>query len=293
MTRGPRWLIVTVALVATLGGCAPAGGDGDVVDDWGALPSAAPIVPPSGVCYASSLTNANRIDAAASDRLPCDQQHAVETYHVGQFPPNVAAVPTVGHPDYVAAFAECEAKAAQFLGAEWYNGRLYLDITVPQARQWDGGGRWFRCELIETKFMYTDVVVKRNSSLAGALSGAAPVALRCGNVIGKKPDNGWDDLEPVDCAQAHDAEYAGSFKAPGTEEPTDKQRESIYDGCWDTVARYLGGSRDKIQVGYLVWSTAEEEWDKGDHWVRCYAWGDDKKIVGTVKGIGNAAPRSG
>src|SRR6185436_20542156 len=99
MTRGPRWLIVTVALVATLGGCAPAGGDGDVVDDWGALPSAAPIVPPSGVCYASSLTNANRIDAAASDRLPCDQQHAVETYHVGQFPPNVAAVPTVGHPD--------------------------------------------------------------------------------------------------------------------------------------------------------------------------------------------------
>jgi hypothetical protein len=293
MKRGFGRVSVLVALIATLGGCATAAGDRNIIDDWAAMPSAAAKVPPAGVCYTSSFTNANDIDVSSSSPIPCTQSHAAETFHVGQFPAEVTALPALGKPDYVRAFEECEAKAKEYLGNEWYSGRIYLDITVPLTRQWEGGGRWFRCELIEIQSMYVDTIVKREGALAGALRGDAPLALRCGNIVGKTPDNGWEDMTPVDCAQPHDAEYAGSFKAQSAEEPTKEQWNTIYDGCWNVVAAFLGGSRDKIQVGYLVWSSIEEDWQKGDHWVRCYAWGDSRKLVGSVKGIGNATPRSG
>jgi hypothetical protein len=293
MTRGLGRVSIVVALIATLGGCAASAGDRDIVDDWGALPSAAPKIPPSGACYASSFTDAGQIEAAASDPIPCTQSHAIETFHVGQFPAELTAVPALGKPEYVSAFEECSTKSKEFLGNDWYSGRLYLEVAVPQTRQWEGGGRWFRCDLIEVQNLYTQGIVKRDSSLAGALRGDAGIAQRCGNMVGRTANNGWDDLTPVDCAQPHDAEYAGSFKAESATEPTKEQWNTIYDGCWNVVAAYLGGSRDKIQVGYLAWSTAQEDWQKGDHWVRCYAWGDDRKMVGSVKGIGNATPRSG
>jgi len=292
MTRGFGRVSVVVVLIATLSGCASAVGDRNIIDDWSVLPSATAAVPPSGVCYESSSTNANEVDVTLTKPVPCTKSHVAETFHVGQFPAEVTALPALGKPEYSRAFEECVTKAKEFLGSDWFNGRLYLQITTPLSRQWDGGGRWFRCELIEIKSMYIDTVVKRENSLGGTLRGDAPLALRCGNVVGKTPDTGWDDMTPIDCAQAHDAEYAGSFKADSVDEPTQEQWNKIYDKCWDVLATFLGGTRGKLQVGYLVWSSVREDWQKGDHWVRCYAWGDDKKLVGSVKGIGNAAPRS-
>jgi Septum formation len=283
-----------VALIAMLGGCAATAGDKNIIDDWAVMPEAKAKVPPVGACYASATTDAEEVDASFSKPIECTQSHAVETFHVGQFPSDVAAIPTLGKAEYARAFEECEVKAREFLGSDWFNGRLYMNIVVPVTRQWDGGARWFRCELIETQNMYSATVVTRTSSLTGGLRGDAPLALRCGNIVGKKADNSWDDLTPVDCAQPHDAEYAGSFKArDGLDEPTAGEWDGIYDRCWDTVASFLGGTRSGIQVGYLVWNTAKERWQMGDHWVRCYAWGDDRRMVGSVKGIGNAAPRSG
>ena len=293
MTRGFGRASIAVALIATLGGCAATAGDRNIVDDWSVMPSAAPAVPPSGVCYEDSATNANQVDVTLTKPVPCTQSHVSETFHVGQFPAEVTVLPALGKPELARAFEECVAKAKEFLGSDWFNGRLYLDIIVPLSRQWDGGARWFRCELIEIKSMYIDTVVKRDNSLSGTLRGDAPLALRCGNVVGKKPDTGWDDMTPIDCAQPHDAEYAGSFKADSATEPTQAEWNKIYDQCWDVLATYLGGTRGKLQVGYLVWSSVREDWQKGDHWVRCYAWGDDRRLVGSVKGIGNATPRSG
>jgi Septum formation len=289
--RGFGRAITAVALVATLGGCAVTAGDGNVVDDWAAMASAAPVVPPSGVCYASSVGFASRINALNSDRHVCTDPHIVETFHVGQFPAEVTLPPEPGTPDYLWTFEECERKAKDFLGGDWYNGRLFLGVTVPASRQWEGGGRWYRCELIETKYLYSDETAKRESSLAGTLSAAAPVAQRCANIIGEKPDGYWDDLGVADCAQPHDAEYAGSFRIPGPIQPTTKQMDAVFDDCWDVIARYLGGTKSGIRVGYLAWGVAEDGWKRGDRYVRCYAADADRKIVGSVKGIGNAAPR--
>jgi hypothetical protein len=256
------------------------------------MASAVPKVPASGVCYISSYSDASKVDVTLTPPKPCSEYHAVETYYVGQFPAEVA-LPLPGTPDYAKAYDECEHKAKDFLGDEWFNGRLYLTLTVPLIRQWEGGGRWYRCELIETKTMYDPVVTTRNGSLAGSMTGAAPLAQHCAKVIDNDTkDDSWDDLEAVDCATPHEAEFAGAFKAAGIDEPTDKQREALYDNCWAVVAAFLHGTKNGIRVGYLVWTTAGAAWKRGDHWVRCYVWaGENKKIVGSVKGIGNAEPK--
>jgi hypothetical protein len=286
-------VILALALIATLGGCATTtAGDGDLVDDWAALPSAAPKVPASGVCYSASDVYASRIGGLYTDPIACTTSHAVEAFHVGDLPADVTLPPQPGKPEFWRTFEECERRAKDFLGDEWYNGRLYLRVTVPLTRQWEGGARWYRCELIETKTMYSDTVAKRESSLASGLRDAAPVAQRCADIVGEKAAKDWDDLTPVDCAQPHDTEYVGSFRVPGTTMPADDRWESIFEGCWDVVARFTGGTRSGVRLGYLSWTVSEDGWNRGDRWVRCYAWGE-KKMVGSVKGIGNAAPRTG
>jgi hypothetical protein len=66
----------------------------------------------------------------------------------------------------------------------------------------------------------------------------------------------------------------------------------LFDGCADATATFAGGTKGRLQIGSLTWYNSPPAWKKGDHWVRCYAWaGENKKMVGTVKGIGNKAPR--
>jgi Septum formation len=247
-------------------------------------------VPASGVCYASSMKRAYQLNPTQLEQTPCTQSHVVETYHVGQFPAEVTRSPEPGDPNYSRAFEGCESAAKDLLGGEWYGGRLNLAIALPDSSQWDAGGHWYRCELMETKTFEGDELVARDASLAGALAGAAPVAQKCADMVRSKP-NTWDDLAPVDCAQSHDAEYVGGFKAPGTDYPTQSQRDALFEGCADAAAKFAGGTKDRMRIGSLTWFNSPPAWKKGDHWVRCYAWaGEHKKMVGTVKGIGNGAP---
>lgn len=290
MTRGlGRW-IAAFGLAVTLGGCATTAGDGSVVDDWGVMASATPKVPSSGVCYAAYDGFAGRVGTLVTDPIPCTTAHGVETFHVGEFPADVTLQPRGGEASYWRAFEECERKAKDFLGDDWYNGRLFLNLAVPIDRQWDGGARWYRCELIETRSMYIDLIARREVTLAGVLQGPAPLALRCADIVGLQPDHTWEDLKQVDCASPHDVEFAGVFKVHGVDPPDEKQRESIPDGCTDVLVKYLGGTRNGIQVGLLAWGLRPEDWKRGDRWVRCYALHERKK-VGSVKGIGNRPPR--
>ena len=293
MTRGPGLRIAATALiVGLLGGCGAAVGDGDVIDDWPEMAAAKPKLPPSQTCYqTTSITDPRAIDTWGITPKPCAESHVVETFHVGELPATVTTIPVLGDTPYRAAYSECEVKAKEFLGAEWYSGRLVLNLSVPGTRQWEGGGRWFKCELIETVLLSGDIAT-REGSLAGALTGAAPLAQRCGNMTGGTTAGTWEDLTPVDCADPHDAEFTGVFQLTGAEPPTDAQLDTLYENCWDVVSRYLNGTKDRIQVGYLSWSVADAHWKRGDNWARCYAWaGENKKMVGSVKGIGNAAPR--
>jgi hypothetical protein len=272
-------------LALMLGGCAAKVGDANLGDDWAPMADPSPYVPPSGVCSHQIVGRASQI--RTSDLVPCDRVHAIESFHLGRFPDPVAVLPAVRTAEYWSAFDECGSRAKEFLGDDWFNGRLYLRVEVPLANQWDGGSRWFRCHLVEV-FTVRDDAVIRSSTLRDALRGAAPLAQRCVDVVGMT-DSSWSDLTVADCALPHDAEYAGAFRAPGSHAPTDQQRGQVFAGCRDVVARYLGGTVNGVKLGFLAWGANDERWKYGDRWVRCYAW-NGRKIKGSVKGLGNKAP---
>jgi hypothetical protein len=273
-------------LAVTLGGCAVEVDGSKLVDAWAPMADATPYVPPSGACYDEFHAWAIQIRSPVN-LVPCTALHAVETFHVGQFPATVTVRPVVRTADYWFAVDECEKRAKEFLGADWFSGRLYLGLEVPLSNQWDGGGRWFRCMLAEVS-SFRPYTMRRTSSLRDALRDTAPLAQRCLDVVGLT-DAGWSDLTVADCAVPHNAEYAGAFKVAGTQRPTDEQLDRVYDGCWDVVARYLGGTVTGMKVGMLAWGGDDERWKYGDRWIRCYAW-NDRKMKGSVKGIGNKAP---
>lgn len=282
-----KWVFV---LVMALGGCSVTAGDGDLVDDWAVLPSASARVPPGEACYDTS-------GFARKERVPdhyrtvdCAGPHGVETFHVGRLPDTVTTIPAAASGGRWAAFEACEAPARVFLGGDWFTARLYLTLHLPTVEQWTAGARWFTCQLTETLHVTTGEVVQRSGSLRGALTGAAALAHRCTSVLGAT-ETSWNDMVAVDCAQPHDAEFAGAFKVPGTTMPTGQaQREPVLDECWNVVARHLGGTADGIRVGYIPWGLNADDWTVGDRYVRCFAWSSEKKTTGSMKGLGNRAP---
>ncbi len=258
------------------------------------MADAKPAVPPTGVCYETSTTQAYRIVVGGSPKAACEQSHTLETYHVGELPGDVAAAsspPSAGTPEYQQGFAECEKAAKTFLGDDWFNGRLHLVYTLPLSYQWAAGARHYRCDLVETKSQAGEVV-KRTGSLRNGLSGSRPVANTCFMFIDETDDE-VGDLSAIDCGQPHDAEYVGTFDPGGGADPPaeGKPQEDVgFPGCRTAVAKYLGATGD-LKVGYMYWGFDPEDWKRGDKRVRCYATApDDKKLKGSVKGIGNRSP---
>ena len=287
--RGVFAFVLAVVLVAG-GGCAATTGDGDVVDDWSAMPSASVRVPPTGACYLTSGRARDVRTPLFYQPVVCSDVHGAETFHVGQFPDTVAVVPASGSGDFWTAFDECEKQSQTFLGGDWFNARLYLTVFVPTKDQWDAGARWYTCQFTETTHVASSDVAQRAGSLRGAMTGAAAIAHRCTDVVGLT-EKSWDEMINIDCAQPHDAEYAGSFKVPGTALPAGSdQRRSAFNTCKVVIAGYLGGTVDGIRAGYIAAGLDQEDWQRGDRYVRCFAWSDTRKTTGSMKGIGNRSP---
>jgi hypothetical protein len=143
----------------------------------------------------------------------------------------------------------------------------------------------------------TTVMIKRGAVRNG-LSGARPLAVTC---IATQEDASQivQRANLVDCGQPHAAEYAGYYTAPDrTWSDSIATNDESEDGCGAVVAHYLGlpsiESWTNQSLGY--WSTRydKERWEMGDRTVRCfaYAFTKSKVIIGSVKGIKNATPKS-
>jgi Septum formation len=290
-------VLVGAVSVSLLVGCGAPAGDGELVDDWAAVVAPKAFVPPPGACFDSSTTAADSIGVIGAAPVPCDRPHAFETYHVGQFPAEVAArnePPRHGSPEYLQAFADCTRASAGYLGEDWINGRLYVLLTPATGGQWQLGARHFRCDLAEVRG-FRNEVVKRTASLRDGLRGERSAASRCFEEV---PATGttFADINPADCAQPHHLEYAGAFDWPGEELPKPgKARDDIaFPKCRALVAGLLGVPvQSLIKVAWTYWVVGGREWDRGDRRIRCYAAGpDDKRLVGSVRGIGGATPRT-
>jgi putative regulator of septum formation len=279
-------LSVLVLAAAAVTGCAKVAGDGKLTNDWTPLADAKPIVPAVGACYTSGAKTAGKVLLLDMPKVPCDQPHALETYHVGQFPASIASPPDAGDPEHRKAFAACEAAAKEFLGDHWYLGRLHMMVIVASPTQWQGEARHYRCDLIEVKSQAGEVVT-RTSSARDGLRAARPLANACSNYVGARTD-AFDDLVPADCAQPHDAEFVGVYETGDTR--PDGNRAGVAE-CKQVAAAYLGGTADGIRVGWAAWAIGALDWLRGDRRIRCYATAPTgKKLKSTVKGIGDANP---
>lgn len=276
------WLVAAVVMLA-VSGCGTGAGDGDLFDDWAAMAQAKAKVWAEG-CHDTSGYQAGVVRTEA---IPCDRGHALETFYVGQLPEN--GLPAANSQAFWTVVDDCERRAATFLGGQWYDARLDLTVGLPTSLQWEGGGRWFHCTLAESSEA-GDTFRRRSESLRGAAKAGAPLTLGCVSKVGSTSNDDWDYLRAAECTQPHDAEYAGSFKVPDLTYPKDPKGSGLYKQCFDVVARYIGGTRDGMQLGYMAELASPEKWTRGDRYVQCYAWTSKGPLTKSVKGLGNGKP---
>ncbi|WP_410814634.1 septum formation family protein [Micromonospora sp. 067-2] len=289
MRRAMTTLLATAVTAVLLAGCAGAGGlDGDLTDDWAALPPAAAFTPAAGVCQAADFTDV--VTLASYQPTDCVGPHRVETVHVGSFPVERAAAPAGGSAELRGAFAECDTRTTGYVGDDWRAGRLRLSVALPSGAGWTAGSRWYRCDLSElTTVEAAATVVVRSGSLRDALKGASTLRLGCQQTRAGA-GRGAQTLVPAECGGRHDAEFVGVWRAPDTPYPTrDAEWAPLYTGCRTLLGRYVGVPDDaalRFRSGVLVRPPGAGRWRVGDRGVRCYLWLSDRTVTASLRGAG-------
>ncbi|SBT48893.1 septum formation family protein [Micromonospora auratinigra] len=287
MGRAIRGLVAAVVVATLAAGCARSGGlDGDLTDDWAALPAAGPFTPAAGVCQVADFTPTVGLDGY--EPVGCDLPHRVETVHVGAFGVDRPAPPALGSAELRTAFADCDTRASGYVGDNWRAGRLRLAVALPTGPGWAAGSRWYRCDLSElTTVEAAAAVVTRTGSLRDALKGTSPLRLGCQRSAGAARKV---TLAPVDCRTAHDAEFAGVWAAPDKPYPRkDADWAPFYTGCYTALAKYAGVPDDpmlRFRSGVVVRPPGAGRWVAGDRGVRCYLWLTDRTVTASLKAAG-------
>jgi hypothetical protein len=283
-------------------GCSrPRGVDGDLVNNWPAMPAAKTGVPVVGACYDQPVS-----EVWFGDFSPVDcatTEHLTETVYVGTFTGSQAARSAPPDPDGTGAglapqYAQCQQAATAYLGGDWHTALLGLQLVHPSDPAWRVGARWFRCDLVR----YADPDqhdTAEAGTLKGDLAGARRSAYGCLTVNTDKDRQQVLSSAPVDCAKPHGAQFAGTYTAPDLPwQPDDAAREKIEDnGCEAVVSKFLGFASlsqwSNPALGWWELGFDETQWALGDRTVQCFAFAFTRSgtMVGSVKGIRNTTPK--
>jgi hypothetical protein len=278
------------AAALLLAGCSkPVGVDGNIGDDWAAPAEPASFTPDAGVCHPNGFSETAY--RTAYRPVSCDEEHQTETAYVGSFTgagTERTSPPRAGSPELRAAFAECDRRTRDYLGNDWRRGRLWLGVTLPSTPAWEGGARWYRCEVSELDDVenYGDTV-PRTGSLKGALARPSALSLGCYNYVSTRGD---ERFTAVACTKAHNAEFVGVHMAPVMPYPVkDADWDRFHTACRKLVARFANVPDDgnlKYRTGTVLVPNGDVEWTNGNRGIRCYAWLSDTKLTRTLRGVG-------
>jgi hypothetical protein len=283
-----RWTAAVVVLVLASAACGTDGGGGG-----GGSASAPPVEasPSPPRCHAQV---AARTADALEGTVDCAASHQSETIHSGTFTGVAAAAaeaPPTGSRALVAVYGECDKQAAIALGADWRAARLRLDVVLPATAAWQGGQRWFRCDLVELTGVGPDgKVAARSGSLVGALTTDSPLLLRCALVKLDKRSN-VETVADSPCDVKHEGEFAGVWTAPGKVPYPVKDRDYVpfYEGCLKTIAAYVKMPYEPgfaARTGYIPVLATKDAWTLGDRGVRCFLWIRFRPLTASTKGVG-------
>jgi Septum formation len=273
----PALLLLSVS-VSACGGTK--GIDGVLTDEWPAIGEPVAWTPPQQGCRASFSTILSRF---TFDGVDCAQAHRMEIVHVGQFPdsPGLTKPPTVGQPEFTAAWAECDAKVTAFLGGPWRDRKIWISVSVPSAVSWSSGARWFACEaavITQMKGSPTSV----SYSLKGKFAAEPALAYGCLQV---DKEGKWSSKA---CTEPHNSEFAGSLAWGTSYEDLNKEiardDNAVHRKCMEVIAGFVG---TRVRTGTYVWIPTESDWNAGDKTIRCFFWlGEDKSVTRSMKGAG-------
>lgn len=290
-----RWIAVVAVGGATallLTACGnPAGVDGDLADDWSTVAEPKPFTPPAEVCHAGDFAETAYL--SSFEPVECDITHKVETVHVGTFTGDAAgrtAPPAKDSTEIRAGYAECDTKTKEYVGSDWRNGRLRLDVALPSPQAWTGGSRWFRCDVTEVANVEDNgETASRTGSVREALKAASPLLLGCYSVKLAK-DSSIDTMPAVDCKKGHNSEFAGVWNAPdGAYPATSSAWEKFHNECRKVIAKFAAVPADgnlKYRTGVVSLPGSEAEWKAGNRGVRCYLWLSERNANRSMKGAG-------
>ncbi|MBO3744353.1 septum formation family protein [Actinoplanes flavus] len=292
-----RLCVSGIAALLCVAGCGAGRDiDGDLTNDWGAMAPATGFVPAAGTCHLANFAVSG--PRSTYDEVDCAVEHRTETVHVGEYPKPAAdaAQPPAGtSAGAQAAYRECDKKTSGYVGGPWRNARLWIGVTHPTPAAWNGGSRWFRCELVELDSIEDDgALARRSGSLRGALADKnSDLLLTCYAI--KLDDAGAiSSMPPKKCTDKHNAEFAGIWTAPPeTAYPKgDAAWEEFHDGCRTVAAGYVGVPVDRdlqYRTGVVSLPGNADVWAQGDHGVRCYLWLDGSELTTSLKGKGTKA----
>lgn len=274
-------VLLAVALLATVSGCARV----DLTNEWPGLAEPTGWEPKPGAC---SLRVSYMTYRDGYEAVDCTKTHAYETVYIGQFTGDAAASSSPPGQDdaaHNAAWAECDAKATEFLGGQWRGARLFITVSVPSPGNWGGGARWFRCELsAQEPGASRRQATGLQKTLKGELAGDSPLRLGCFDI--PKEDN--ERIKPVDCGTSHNGEYIGVFPLIGDWKDVESGKDTLnHAKCLSLIAAYAGVPDDRnmfYRTGTYLFQPAD--WEAGDRLIRCYMWQNLKPRVGSIKGAG-------
>jgi hypothetical protein len=280
-----RWAVaLTCALVlATAAGCSsgPAGIDGDLTDDWPALPSAQLFRPADHTCYDKLSPTASPGDYAP---IPCTKAHVAEAVVVGDLVANMWDA-LLERDAPARAFQKCSQQADAFLGADWRTGWLILQPVLPSAAGWKGGARWYRCDLAETSPV-DGTVVDRTTTMKGGLAAGSKLRMSCADP--KIDGEQVTEMHPVTCSSSHTAEFAGLWQTT-VKSSSDLATDAVEKGCDATIAKFAGipdNSSVTARVGWLGFPPDDTSWQTGDRSIRCFLWLNGEKMTGSYRNAG-------
>ncbi|MEU7876128.1 septum formation family protein [Dactylosporangium sp. NPDC049140] len=273
--RGYGPALALAALLFTAG-CSTAASSSPAAAPSPSPSATPPMVPQVGQCYDRPF-GGEIMTPVVTD---CVKDHQVEIAYVGSL--TVSGLPAPGTPDLAPADAECRTKTAVYLGTPLGRRGLTYEIAVPAAADWNKASRWFACQLVAVDFSPGDPKLATvQGSYAAGKTAAAP---RCFTLTKAH------DLNPVDCAEPHSAEYVGApsaaYAAPVPKDKDDPAFTPFQIACRDEIAAEMGVSAKKLDDtwGYNFWA-ANNLSKAGISVAQCYfvLW-SGKTITGSVLG---------
>ncbi|MGI5523444.1 septum formation family protein [Micromonospora sp. CA-259024] len=292
MRHQGRAALTAAFITMALAGCGtPAGTDGDLSDDWRAMAQAQQFTAQAGECHVIPEPTAYLATQAPVD---CAKTHLVETFHVGTFTGELAARPAppkVGSAAMRPAFADCDARAKEFVGGDWRNGRLSVQVAPTSPAGWTGGSRWYRCDIFELDEVDgangdSDRAIHRAGTLRNAVGSRSPLLYGCMN------EDEWNRLRPAGCTTAHQFEYVGIWTAPDRSyEDAVRDEDAVHPACRTLVARFAKVPNDaslSYRTGSAYRFPSPELWARGDRGVRCYFWSGGRNLTRSIAGGGPA-----